>query len=64
MRYCDTWKRHIPPEKLKAYRSLIDSGEIQVQRVAYAREQKVTVVEYDAISPHEWVLEELKKRSN
>lgn len=63
MRYTDTWKRHIPPEKLAAYRQLIDEGIIRNQHVIYARKEQITIVEYDSELNHQDVLNELKKRS-
>ena len=63
MRYTDTWKRHIPPEKLTAYKQLIDEGVIRNQHVLYALKERITVVEYDSELNHQGVLNELKKRS-
>lgn len=61
--YRDVWKRHIPDNKLDAYKSMIDDGHIQNHRVIYDRSAGSTTVEYYSIAPHEWILEELKKRS-
>ena len=63
MRYTDTWKRHIHPEKLTAYKQLIDEGVIRNQYVIYARKERITIVEYDSELNHQDVLNELKKRS-
>ena len=62
MLYRDTWKRHIPNEKLSAYKQLIDDGKIHVNQVVYERSTGITTVEYDSEMPHEWVIEELKRR--
>jgi len=59
----DTWKRHIPPEKLAAYKQLIEEQQIRKHHVIYDRNTGSTTVEYYAIAPHEWILEELKRRS-
>ncbi len=63
MPYKDTWKKHIPSEKLKAYKQLINEGRIMKHHVIYDKKTKVTTVEYSAIAPHEWILSELKRRS-
>ena len=64
MTFCrDTWKRHIPPEKLTAYKQLIDAGKIKDVKVTYSRRTGVTSVEYYAESTHEMILEEMRKRS-
>ena len=62
--YCkDTWTRWIPPNKLAAYRQLIDEGLISIRQVIYDRASGMTTVEYDTESPHEQIREELRKRS-
>ena len=58
MRYKDTWKRHIPDEKLAAYKQLIDDGKIKNHHVTYVRSTRTTIVEYDA---DETVRDELRK---
>ena len=63
MEFCrDIWKKHIPPEKLAAYKQLIDEGQILKHHVIYERGSGRTVVEYFSIAPHERILEELAKR--
>lgn len=57
----DLWKIHISPEKLAAYKKMIDKGLIKDVHVTYYRGDKVTKVEYQADHPHEWILEELRK---
>ena len=59
----DTWKRHIPPEKLAAYKQLLDDGLITNPHVTYVRSDQSTIVEYDSGRPHEWILNELRNRS-
>ena len=59
----DFWPEQIPPEKLKAYRQLIEEGQIRKHHVIYNRRTGSTTVEYFAIMPHEWVLDELKRRT-
>ena len=63
MYYKDTWKKRIPIEKLSAYRQMIDEGQITKHHVIYNRRTGSTTVEYYAIAPHEWILEELRRRS-
>ena len=48
MYWKDTWPERIPEEKLRAYKKLIDSGEIKIQHVTVYRREKKTVVEYEA----------------
>lgn len=61
MTYCkDIWKRHIPPEKLKAYNEMIKESQIAKPRVIYNRLSGSTTVEYYSIAPHEWILEQMK----
>ena len=59
----DYWPMQIPDEKLEAYRQLIDEGQIRKHHVVHNRSTGRTIVEYYAIAPHEWIREELKKRS-
>ena len=59
----DYWPEHIPDKKLVAYKQLIDEGQIQKHHVIYDRETGSTTVEYYAIAPHEWILDELRRRS-
>ena len=59
----DYWAGQIPPEKLEAYRQLIEEKQIRKHHVIHDRDAGSTTVEYYAIAPHEWILDELKKRS-
>ena len=59
----DFWPEQIPPEKQEAYRQLIEEGQIREHHVIYNRRTGNTTVEYFAIMPHEWVLDELKRRT-
>ncbi len=63
MLYKDTWMRQIPENKLAAYKSLIDEGQIKPHNVIVYRSTGVTTVEYYAEAPQEWIHEELHKRS-
>ena len=46
MYWKDTWPGMIPDEKMKAYKKLVDSGDIQIKHVTW--DYKQTVVEYEA----------------
>ena len=59
----DFWPGQIPPEKLNAYKQLIDEGQIRKHHVIVNQRTGSTTVEYYAIMPHEWVLDELSKIS-
>lgn len=59
----DYWPEKIPPEKLDAYRQMIQEGQIRKHHVIYNREAGSTTIEYYAIAPHKWILEEMRKRS-
>ena len=58
----DTWKRHIPNDKLFAYKQMINEGMIIDHHVVYERKTGITTVEYKSEKPHEWILEEMKRR--
>lgn len=60
----DYWPGHIPPEKLAAYKQMIEEGQIQKHHVIVNRNTGSTTVEYYSTIPAEWVREELKKKSN
>ena len=58
----DFWPSGIPPEKLAAYKQMIDEGQIIKHHVLVNKRTHATTVEYFANMPHEWVLEELARR--
>jgi len=63
VRCIDFWTGQIPQNKLDAYRQLIEEGQIQlVSHVVYDEITGSTAIEYTAIAPHEWILEQLKQR--
>ena len=59
----DYWPFEIPPNKLSAYRQLIAEGQIRKHHVVYNRTTGSTTIEYYSTIPHEWIREELAKRS-
>lgn len=56
----DYWPEKIPPEKLEAYRQMIQESQIRKHHVIYNREAGSTTVEYYAIAPHEWILDQMR----
>ena len=58
----DFWPEKIPDEKLKIYNQMIAEEQITKPHVTYNRRTGVITVEYLAIVPHEWILEEMKRR--
>ena len=58
----DYWPCYIPPEKLNAYKQLIEEGQIMNHHVIVNRQAGSTTVEYYSTIPHEWIIEELRKR--
>ena len=58
----DFWPAEIPPNKLAAYKALIDEGQILKHHVLYNQRTGSTTVEYYTTIPHEWIREELAKR--
>ena len=58
----DYWTVQIPPNKMEVYRQMIEEEQIRKHHVIYDRNIGSTTVEYYAIAPHEWILEEMKKR--
>ena len=59
----DYWPGQIPPAKRKAYRELIDEGQILKHNVIVNQATGTTAVEYYAIAPHDWIRDELAKRA-
>ena len=59
----DFWPGQIPPEKLQIYKDMIKEGQILKHSVIYNRSTGSVTVEYSAIAPHEWILQQMKQRS-
>ena len=57
--YQDVWKNHIQPEKLFAYRKMIDDGKIMIHKVTFYKRTGITIVEYSSEAPHKQILEEM-----
>ena len=59
----DYWPGQIPPEKLKIYKEMIREGQIRKHSVIYNRSTGSVTVEYSAIAPHEWMLQQMAERA-
>ena len=60
----DFWPVQIPENRRAAYKELITEGQIRNHHVIVNRQTGSTTVEYYSTIPHEWIREELKKRSD
>ena len=60
----DCWPVQIPPEKLQIYKQLIEEGQIRKHHVVFNQKTGSTTVEYYSIAPHEWILDEMRRRAN
>lgn len=58
----DFWPDGIPPDKLKVYKQFIEEGQIVRHNVLVNRHTNATTLEYFAIAPHEWMLQEMAAR--
>ena len=59
----DFWPGQIPPEKLQIYKEMIQEGQIKKHSVIYNRSTGSTTVEYSAIAPHEWMIQNMRQRA-
>ena len=59
----DFWPVQIPPEKLAAYKQLIEEGQIRKHHVIVNQCTGSTTVEYYSTIPQKWIREELAKRA-
>ena len=58
----DFWPEGIPDRKLQIYKDMIAEGQIWKHHVVVNQRTNATTVEYYAIAPHEWILQEMAKR--
>ena len=58
----DFWPDGIPARKLQIYKDMIVEGQIRNHHVIVNQKTNATTVEYYAIAPHEWILQEMAKR--
>lgn len=61
MRHSDTWPIFIPPDRLAAYKLLLDRQIISKPHLTYVRDTRTTIVEYDSEYQHDEVIAMLKK---
>ena len=60
----DFWPDGIPDRKLAIYKQFIADGQITKHHVVYNQKTGSTTVEYSSIAPHEWILDEMRRRAN
>ena len=58
----DFWPEGIPDRKLQIYKDMIAEGQIRKHNVIVNKRTHATTVEYYAITPHEWILQEMARR--
>ena len=58
----DFWPDGIPDRKLQIYKEFIAEGKIRKHHVIVNQRTHATTVEYYAIAPHEWILQEMARR--
>ena len=58
----DFWSDGIPDRKLAIYKQLIAEGQIMKHHALVNKRTNATTVEYYAIAPHEWILQEMARR--
>ena len=58
----DYWPEGIPERKLQIYKQFIAEGQILKHHVIVNRRTLATIVEYFAVAPHEWILQEMAAR--
>jgi len=62
IRCADYWPGGVPARKRAVYDQFAAEGQIEILHVMENRDTGGVMVEYDAIAPHEWILEEMGKR--
>lgn len=61
--YADVWWRNdLDQTRMDAYSQLEKEGQMKIDKITFNKEENMVVVEYRTTIPHEWILEELKKR--
>lgn len=59
----DFWPGQIPADKLEIYKQMIREEQIRKPTVVVNESTGSTTVEYYAIAPHEWILEQMRQRA-
>ena len=63
MFYADVWRREkFDKNRMAAYKVMENEKQIEVLKITYSKADGMVVIEYRSAMPHEWVIEELKKR--
>jgi hypothetical protein len=63
MFYADVWPRQsLDKERMQAYKEMELEGQIQILKITYSKQNQIVVIEYRSAIPHEWVLDDLRKR--
>ena len=63
MFFADVWPRDsMDQTRMQAYKQLESENQIRVTKVTYNKPTELLVIEYKSTIPHEWVIDELKKR--
>ena len=63
MPYADVWWRNdLDKTRMDAYAELEKEGQLKINKITYNKENEMVIVEYRTTIPHEWILEELKRR--
>ena len=58
----DYWPGEIPPDRLGVYKQLHAEEQIRIHQLIVNQDTGSTVIEYYAIAPHEWMLEQMAER--
>lgn len=64
IRCSDYWPHGIPKDKLRAYKAMIDAGQITKPTVTVNRSAGSVSVDYFATVPQEWIRQEMARISN
>ena len=61
--YADVWNRErLDQTRMNAYKEMESENQIQILKVMFSKKDQIVVIEYKSTMPHEWVLDDLKKR--
>lgn len=61
--YADVWNREaLDKVRMDAYKEMESENQIWIDKITYDKGTGKVVVEYRSTVPHEWILDELRKR--